>query len=360
MKIPPREKLTGILLLLGCLLLALVIFVLLCEYGLHWLGVALRGLGVIAMPFVIAWLLARLTRSLAGFLKKRLHFPAGLAAALITLLVLAIAVGLIWMIYAIAVSLLTEISALLANADSLLTDFYAWAEQLYSTLGLDYSAIQDHLGQGTEQLSAQAVRLLRGLLNLAAATPQLLIVIAITLIATFYWCRDEEKVNGMICRLLGRRGGAIYSEVTEIVSGYAKLILILMLVAMLISGAGLLICGLGNALNIGILVGCFNIVPSIGPAVILIPWALWCLIQGKYQLTVGLLLIWGLIVFSRYLILPRMMDSAQGIHPLATLASLFVGLMLFGVVGIVLGPVILAVALSLFRQLRDRPLITVE
>ena len=79
-----------------------------------------------------------------------------------------------------------------------------------------------------------------------------------------------------------------------------------------------------------------------------------------YQLAIGLLLIWALIVFSRYLILPRMMDNSQGVHPLATLASLFVGLMLFGVVGIVLGPVILAIALSLFRQLRDRPLLTAK
>ena len=183
---------------------------------------------------------------------------------------------------------------------------------------------------------------------------------AITLIATFYWCRDEEKVNGMITRRLPGRGGAIYKEVTEIVGGYAKLILLLMLVAMIISVVGLLICRVDNAISLGILIGCFNIVPSLGPAVILIPWALWCLIQGKYGLAVGLLVIWGLIVLSRYLILPRLMDASQGIHPLATLASLFVGLMLFGVVGIVLGPVILAIALSLFRQLRNSSVLTAK
>ena len=358
MKLPPREKLTGALLLLGCILVGLAIFVLLCEYGLHWLGVALRGLGLIAMPFVIAWLLARLTRPLVAFLKKRLRLPAGVAALIITLLVLAVTAGLIWMLYAIAVSLLTQLSDLLSNADVMWEGLYEQAEEFYVALGLDFDTIQNYLGRGTEQLSSLALRLLRGLLNLAAATPQILIIFAITLIATYYWCRDEEKVNAMISHALPGRGGHIYKEVTEIVGGYAKLILILMLVAMVISVAGLLICGFDNALNIGLLIGCFNIVPSLGPAVILIPWALWCLIQGKYKLTVGLLVIWGLIVRSRYLILPRMMDSSQGIHPLATLASLFVGLMLFGVVGIVLGPVILAIALSLFRQLRNRPLLT--
>ena len=358
MKLPPREKLTGALLLLGCILVGLAIFVLLCEYGLHWLGVALRGLGVIAMPFVIAWLLARLTRPLVAFLKNRLHFPGGLAAMVITLLVLAITVGLVWMLYVIAVSLLTQLSDLLSNADALWEGIYEQAEEFYAALGLDFETIQNYMGRGAEQLSTLAVRLLRSLLNLAAATPQILIIFAITLIATFYWCRDEEKVNSMIRRALPGRGGEMYKEVTEIVGGYAKLILMLMLVAMIISVAGLLICGFDNALNLGLLIGCLNIVPSIGPAIILIPWALWCLIQGKYQLTIGLLLIWGLIVFSRYLILPRMMDSSRGIHPLATLASLFVGLMLFGVVGIVLGPVILAIALSLFRQLRNRPLLT--
>ena len=358
MKLPPREKLSSSLLLLACILVALIIFVLLCEYGLHWLGVALRGLGVIAMPFVIAWLLARLTRPLVGFLKKRLHLPAGVSAIVITLLVLAITVGLIWMLYAIAVSLLTQITSLLADADSFMNDFYAQIEHIYSGMGLDLEALQDYLGRGTEQLSTLALRLLRGLLNLAAATPQMLIIFAITLIATYYWCRDEENVNGMIDRVLPGRGGAIYKEVTEIVSGYAKLILILILLAIIISVVGLLICGFDNAVSIGVLIGCFNIVPSIGPAVVLIPWALWFLIQGKFNLAIGLLIIWGLIVLSRYLILPRMMDSSQGIHPLATLASLFVGLMLFGVVGIVLGPVILAIALAVFRQLRSPSLLT--
>ena len=35
MKLPPREKLTSVLLLLACLLVGLGVFVLLCEYGLH-------------------------------------------------------------------------------------------------------------------------------------------------------------------------------------------------------------------------------------------------------------------------------------------------------------------------------------
>ena len=360
MKLPPREKLSATLLLLSCILVGLAAFVLLCEYGLHWLGVAIKGLGAISLPFIIAWLLARLTRPLVAFLKNKLHLPAGAAAIIITLLVLAIAVGLIWMLYAIALSLLTEVSSLLADADALLEGFYAEAEEFYTGLGLDYDTLQTYMGRGTEQLSALVMRLLRGLVNLAAATPQMLIIFAITLIATFYWCRDEERINAMISHMLPGRGGSIYLQVTEIVNGYTRFILILVLIAMILSVAGLLLCGVDKAFRIGMLVGCMNIVPSIGPAIILIPWAVWCLLQGKFHLAVGLLVIWGLIVLSRYLILPRLMDSSQGIHPLATLASLFVGLMLFGVVGIVLGPVFLAIAMSLFRQLRKRPLITAE
>ena len=80
--------------------------------------------------------------------------------------------------------------------------------------------------------------------------------------------------------------------------------------------------------------------------------------MGKYGMAIGLIVIWVLIVLSRYLILPRMMGKSQGIHPLAFLASLFIGLMLFGVVGIILGPVALAVGLSLIRQLRSRSLLS--
>lgn len=351
-----RDKLLNILLLLACILLGLGVFVLLCESGLHWLGVALRGLGLIALPFVTAWLLARLTRPIMAFLKNRLRLPSGLSALLITLLVLAIMAGLILLLYGITVSLLTDVSVLMTDADQWLENIYLQAEQLFAQLDIDYDSFLTYLGRSADQLSDWSVALLRSLVNLAAAAPQMLIVFFISLIATYYWCRDEERVNAMIRRTLPGKGGDIYEEVTEIVSGYAKLILCLILVAMVISVAGLLLAGAKNPVFLGLLVGCFNIVPSIGPAVILIPWALWCLFQGKLAMALGLIAIWALIVLSRYLILPHMMGRAQGIHPLATLASLFVGLMIFGVVGIILGPVILAICLGLFRRLRNGPL----
>ena len=358
MKLPAREKSLQVLIILCCILVGLAIFVLLCESGLHWLGVALRGLGLIAMPFVIAWLLARLTRPLVSFLRQKLHLPASLSAFIITLLVLAIFVGLILLIYAITVSMLTEISGLLNDTDAAMARIYDQAEQFFADLGIDYDTLQLYLERGADQLSDWSLELLRRLVNLAAATPQMLFVIVITIIATYFWCRDEERVNGMIIHALPGRGGAIYSEVTDIVSGYAKLILMLILVAIIISVTGLLLCGAKHALAVGLLIGCFNIVPSLGPAVVLIPWAVWSLIMGRYGMAVGLIVIWALIVLSRYLILPRMMGKSQGIHPLAFLASLFIGLMLFGVVGIILGPVALAVGLSLIRQLRSRPLLS--
>lgn len=346
-----RDKLIHWLLLLSCLLLGLAFFVLLCEAGAGWLGRVAQVGGKIALPFVVAWILARLSRPLIDWLEKHLRMPRPVAALLITLLLLVLVVGLVWMLYAIVVNVLSDVADLLSqtDAEALLSGVYQDVEQLYSSLGLDTMLSGDLLGQTMDKLTQGVSRVLMTLLSLATSTPQLLIIVFITLIATYYWCRDEAKVNALIDKVLPGRGGRVYVKVTEVVAGYVRLLLILVLVAMVISVAGLYICGAKNALALGLLVGCANIVPSFGPAALLLPWALWMLLQGKAMFALGLLLIWGLIIFSRYLILPRLMGDSMGLHPLATLASLFVGLMLFGVVGIVLGPVILAVAVALVK-----------
>jgi predicted PurR-regulated permease PerM len=55
-------------------------------------------------------------------------------------------------------------------------------------------------------------------------------------------------------------------------------------------------------------------------------------------MAISLLVLYGVITVVRYMIEPKIVGKQLGIHPLATLISMFAGLKLIGVAGLILGP----------------------
>ncbi len=70
------------------------------------------------------------------------------------------------------------------------------------------------------------------------------------------------------------------------------------------------------------------------------PWAIWLLFAGNLRLCLGLLLLYGIIVLVRQLVEPKIIARNIGLHPLTTLIAIYMGLMLLGFWGLVLGPAV--------------------
>ena len=68
-------------------------------------------------------------------------------------------------------------------------------------------------------------------------------------------------------------------------------------------------------------------------------------------MAVGNIIIYLSIILTRQLLEPKILSSQIGIHPLLTLLSMFIGLRLFGVLGMIIGP-ILAVILKTVLHVR--------
>ena len=81
----------------------------------------------------------------------------------------------------------------------------------------------------------------------------------------------------------------------------------------------------------------------------MIPWAVLTLLQGKLKLGLGLLVVYAAITIIRNIIEPKIVGGRLGLHPVVTLASMFLGAQLFGVIGLFGFPI----GLSLLRYLND-------
>jgi len=99
-----------------------------------------------------------------------------------------------------------------------------------------------------------------------------------------------------------------------------------------------------------------SMLPVVGAALIWLPLALSRLLADDRVAGWGLLLYMGLLVSSvDNVIKPRLISGRAPLHPLAALFGVIGGLHLFGMVGILLGPVLLGLITAMLRFYRQMP-----
>ena len=81
-----KESLIRYLLIALIVLVISAIFVLFFDQVLPHLGAVLKFVGILIVPFVIAWLVAIITRPLNRFLIEKLHLPPTIAIMLMILI----------------------------------------------------------------------------------------------------------------------------------------------------------------------------------------------------------------------------------------------------------------------------------
>lgn len=89
---------------------------------------------------------------------------------------------------------------------------------------------------------------------------------------------------------------------------------------------------------IAVAIAIFDILPVAGSGGILIPWFLFSFAIGNTKQGFGLLILYALITVIRQYIEPKIVGSSLGVHPTVTLIGLYVGLKLFGFMGMILVP----------------------
>ena len=98
------------------------------------------------------------------------------------------------------------------------------------------------------------------------------------------------------------------------------------------------------------LITLLDLLPLIGSGMILLPWGLWELLQGRTALGAGLWLLFGCTEVLRAILEPRLLGAGGGAPPLLLTAALFAGLRLGGALGAMLFPAAVLFLWDLNRQ----------
>ncbi|MEK5230995.1 sporulation integral membrane protein YtvI [Lysinibacillus sp. FSL K6-0232] len=92
-----------------------------------------------------------------------------------------------------------------------------------------------------------------------------------------------------------------------------------------------------------------DIIPFLDSFLVLIPWAVYKAFTGEYLFAVALILLTVALFLVRRMIEPKIIGNKIGLSSLTTFIAMFIGFKVFGFLGILIGPLLIVVVLSIFQ-----------
>ena len=148
----------------------------------------------------------------------------------------------------------------------------------------------------------------------------------------------------------GERALAALKELGHTALGFGKAQLILFGVNFAVITIGMIVAGLGWwSPLIAVAVSLLDLLPVIGSGIVFVPWAIIALIAKNPHMAIAVGATYIAMVVLRMILDPIITGKSVGLSPWITLLASVGGLILFGGAGMILGPIIAAVANVLFR-----------
>jgi len=273
------------------------------------------------------------------------------AAALTTMLVLVLLVVPVWLVVSTLVTEGAQAASALQDVASMhppqsIVNAWHWLQAHVPPLAnIDLMTAVSQAGQKLVGPLASASGSILG--GLALVILQLFI----TLFALFFFLRDAESIAGRIRSLLPfgeDQRERVLRQVADLI--YASVIAGLAVAAVqgLLGGLAFWALGLHAPVVWGTVMAFFSLIPVAGAWVIWFPVAVWLMATG--EMTRGLILTAigiGLVSSADNVLRPLLLSGRSAMNGLVTLIALLGGVVAFGFIGLIFGPVVIAVAKAL-------------
>ena len=296
-----------------------------------------RYLLPLVLPFVIALLLSLLIRPVAWFLYRVFRIPMSVGAGVV-LIILLVAVGsvCVWL-GQMTVEQLTRLGQQLPQLQEGTIPWRIWLWMRDMDVGRIRNGATMWDGEQMWGLLETSLQGVAGLIRFAiSVVVTVFVTIGATIITTAQW----EAVRKALDRsVFGKEIRYISSILARVGVAYGKTQLVIILCTVVISGVGLTILGNSYALLWALVIGVVDALPIFGAGTILWPWMILSMFRGQWIRAIGLAVIYGVSNLTRQWLEARYMGERIGISALENLIAMYVGLELFGVLGLFLGPI---------------------
>lgn len=304
------------------------------------------------LPFILAFAVASPCQKILNFLNKKLKIHRGISSALVVTLLVAFVSWIIFLIFSQLFAQVKSFTEVIPETiETVKSTFYQLSDrykEFYMSFSPRFREFFDSFNvQLSEYLKAAAAPLTGSIFNIAkrfaVSLPDVVIFFFMFLLSTFFITKDYALIRSFFRENCPQKiQKTLHTFKTTAFSAfltYLRAQLIMMSITFTVVTVALWIIGADYPFVMGALIGIVDALPFFGTAIIIIPWSIMSFINGNYFFAGGLLVIQVIAFVTRQLLEPKIVSSQIGIHPLITLISIYIGLNLFGIGGIILGPI---------------------
>lgn len=163
-------------------------------------------------------------------------------------------------------------------------------------------------------------------------------------VATFFLLVDKDKVFELLSNIFS---DSIIKKIyikKENLKEVFLMELIIVVISIVIITIGFKILGVKNSLFFGIICGILDILPYVGTIIVFIPIIVYNIIMERYLIVIGFISLYLLVVINKEILEAKFLSSKLDIHPLVVMLSIYIGVKIFGFIGIVAGPIYCIIA----------------
>lgn len=307
------------------------------------------------LPFLLGAVLALAAEPVVGFLNRKLGLPRGLGAGVGVSFAMGLFALLVMMVAALIIRELGVLAGALPDlgqtAKSGLAALSGWLEDLTRFAP---KSVQKPLEDSIHELFSGGSALLDRVTGVALsmaggvlrAVPDSALGLGTAVISAYMISARLPKLRSGIKTILGEKIRPLMETLGRIktaVLGWMQAQIKLMAVTWVVVSVGFLALGIPYGLLWAVVVALVDAFPVLGTGTVLVPWSVVCFLQGDNGRGIGLLGIYGAAALIRSALEPKLVGKHLGLDPLVTLFALYAGYKLWGLLGMLLAP-LLAVA----------------
>jgi len=287
-------------------------------------------------------------------LKGRFRRQPGIAAALLTAAVLSVAIAILFFLVVVVGSRLLEVLRDTADAYQAkgVTGFLGGdAARYLSRFGLDPATFQRRVGEMTASMAGSMGKTATTLLT---ATFSLVFIFIFTALTSYYLLVEGKEGTSWLVEVVPLPDKQMW-ELVQNVRDVTRAMLVGTGITALYQGVtafvGYWLFHVDSPVVWASLTGVASILPGIGTALVWIPISIYLMATHHLAAGIGLFAFSAVVVvfIADYILRPKLVGTRIRMNDLLVFIAIFGGVEAFGILGVVVGPLAVAVFLSIVR-----------
>lgn len=324
--------------------------------------VSVRYLLPLVFPFLLGTALAFSAEPIVRFGCRKLRLPRSVASGIGVSMAFSFVAIVLLLLAAVVVRELRVLAGILPNLEKSIRggmdSMSAWLLELAGRTPGSISTvlirnIRDLFSGGSALLDRVITYLLHLAPGILSQVPGRALSFGTGIVASFMISAKLPKIRRFVrSRLSLQKLQPCLRALQRLklaLGGWLKAQLKLSGVTFCLSAAGFLLLRIPYAPLWALLVAAVDAFPVLGTGSVLIPWSLVCFLQGDHLQAFGLLGLYAAAAVTRTVLEPRLVGRQLGIDPLVTLLALYVGFKLFGLMGMILAPILAVTTVQLME-----------